>query len=233
MQLLLKIFKADGEISWLHTFKNKKANYSAFLDDLAYLVQALITLYEPTSDLSYLEKARSIIEYLQANYIDEEGVFFYFTHNKQSDILVRKKDIYDGAMPSGNALMSWNLYKSAILFGNEKWKQQSLNMLDKVKDGVIKYPNSFGVWADLMLELVQGTHEILVLGNGAEQEVRSLMANYIPNKVVMFSTEVNDHYPLMKHKIIHDEISYYVCRNYTCQLPLNSLKDVLSRVLTK
>jgi len=233
MQLLLNIFETDGEVSWLHTFKNNKANYSAFLDDLAYLVQALITLYEPTGNLSYLEKARTIIEYLQANYIDEDGIFFYFTHAKQSDILVRKKDIYDGAMPSGNALMAWNLYKSAILFGNEKWKQQSLNMLDKVKDGVIKYPNSFGVWADLMLELVQGTHEILVLGNGAEQEVRSLMANYIPNKVVMFSTEVNDHYPLMKHKIIHDEISYYVCRNYTCQLPLNSLKDVLSRVLTK
>jgi uncharacterized protein YyaL (SSP411 family) len=233
MKLLLNVFKANEEIYWLHTYKNNKANYPAFLDDLAYLVQALITLYEPTGDLSYLEKARSIIEYLQANYIDEEGVFFYFTHVKQSDILVRKKDIYDGAMPSGNALMAWNLYKSAILLGNEKWKQQSINMLDKVKDGVMKYPNSFGVWADLMLELVQGTHEILVLGKGAEQEVRALMANYIPNKVVMCSKEVNHEYPLMQHKIIHDEISYYVCRDYACQLPVHSLKEVLLMVLTK
>jgi hypothetical protein len=168
MQFMLKAFHSVEQDQWLHTYKNGVAKYSAFLDDLSYLVQALITLYEPTGNLEYLEKARTILHYIQLNYIDENGVFFYYTPSFQKDVLVRKKDIYDGAMPSGNALMAWNLYKAGILLGEEEWKRQSAQMLQTVKEGVIKYPNSFGVWANLMLEMVQGTHEILVLGPKAE-----------------------------------------------------------------
>ncbi len=233
MQLLLNVFQTDGDIAWLHTFKQDEAKYPAFLDDLAYLVQALIALYEPTGKLSYLEKARTIIAYLQANYVDEEGVFFYFTHAYQSDILVRKKDIYDGAMPSGNAIMALNLYKASILLGEENWKQQSLKMLDRVKEGVLKYPNSFGIWANLMLEMVQGTHEILVLGGKSIEEGGALMKAYIPNKVVMLSTEILDQYPLLKHKTLGEQTTFYVCRDYTCQLPVFSLEEVLLKVLTK
>ena len=233
MKLLLSVFQADGEIAWLHTYKNGQAKYPAFLDDLAYLVQALISLYEPTGDLDYLEQARTIIQYLQTNYIEEEGIFFYFTHAKQNDILVRKKDIYDGAMPSGNALMAWNLHKTAILLGEEKWKQQSLKMLDRVKEGVIKYPNSFGIWANLMLEMVQGTHEILVLGRNAINEGRELLNWYVPNKVIMLSDNIKERYPLMQHKHLNDQTTFYVCRDYTCQLPVFSQNEVLLKVLTK
>lgn len=233
MQLMLNVFQMDGEISWLHTFKKNQAKYPAFLDDLAYLVQALITIYEPTGKLSYLEKARTIIGYLQANYLDEEELFFYFTHVNQGDIMVRKKDIYDGAMPSGNALMAWNLYKASILLGEDQWKKQSIKMLEAVKEGVLKYPNSFGIWATLMLEMSQGTHEILVLGSMAKQEGATLLNAYIPNKVVMLSNEIVEQYPLMKHKHKDDTTAFYVCKDYTCQLPFNNLGDLMSFLLTK
>lgn len=233
MQLLLNVFQTDGEIAWLHTYKQDVAKYPAFLDDLAYLVQALITLYEPTGKLSYLEQARTIIAYLQTNYIDEEGVFFYFTHAYQNDILVRKIDIYDGAMPSGNAIMAWNLYKASILLGDENWKLQSLKMLDRVKEGVLKYPNSFGIWANLLLETIQGTHEILVLGEKSLEEGGTLLKAYIPNKVIMLSTEIVDQYPLLRHKTLEEQTTFYVCRDYTCQLPVFSVEEVLLRVLTK
>ena len=233
MQLLLSVFRKNGEIEWLHTFKLGEAKFPAFLDDLAYLVQALITLYEPTGKLIYLEKARAIIDYLQANYIDKDGLFFYYTHAHQTDIMVRKKDIYDGAMPSGNALMAWNLYKASILLGNATWKQQSIKMLEAVKEGVLKYPNSFGVWAGLLLEMVQGTHEILGLGPNAKEDGSELFKAYIPNKVVMLSTEIIEDYPLMQHKVLGQLTSFYVCRNYTCQLPIYKLDELLSAVLTK
>ena len=233
MSFILRVFQTDGLIAWLHTFKQDHAKYPAFLDDLAYLVQALITLYEPTGNLSYLENARKIIGYLQANYVDEEGVFFYFTHANQSDILVRKKDIYDGAMPSGNALMAWNLYRASILLGVEEWKLQAVQMIVAVKEGVLKYPNSFGIWANLMLEMVKGTHEILVLGPEAKMEGLELFRAYIPNKVVMLSAAIVEEYPLMQHKSLDEQTTFYVCRDYTCQLPVHSLDEVLLKVLTK
>jgi uncharacterized protein YyaL (SSP411 family) len=233
MQMLLSVFQKEGEIEWLHTFKLGEAKFPAFLDDLAYLVQALLTIYEPTGKLSYLKKARNIIDYLQANFIDNDGLFFYYTHAHQSDIMVRKKDIYDGAMPSGNALMAWNLYKAAILFGDDIWKQQSSKMLETVKEGVLKYPNSFGIWASLLLEMVQGTHEILVLGPTAKEDGGGLFKAYIPNKVVMLSNEIIEGYPLMQHKALGHLTTFYVCRNYTCQLPVYQLDELLSTVLTK
>ena len=233
MSFLLSVFQTDGQISWLHTFKQGVAKYPAFLDDLSYLVQALITLYEPTGKLSYLEEARTIIAYLQANYRDEEGVFYYFTHANQGDILVRKKDLYDGAMPSGNAMMAWNLYRASILLGVEDWKLQAVQMLNTVKDGLLKYPNSFGIWANLMLEMVKGTHEILVLGPEANKEGIGLFKPYIPNKVVMLSIDIVEGYPLMQHKSLEEKTTFYVCRDYACQLPLHHLDEVLLMVLTK
>jgi uncharacterized protein YyaL (SSP411 family) len=233
MRLLLSMFECDHEIPWLHTYKEGKAKFPAFLDDLAYLIQALIALYEPTGNLSYLEKAREVLIYLQDYFLDEEGVFYYYTHIGQKDILVRKKDIYDGALPSGNSLMAWNLYKLGILMGEESWKEQSLKMLDAVKEGIIKYPNSFGIWANLLLEIVQGTHEILVLGKDALEKGNELLKGYLPNKVVMLSREINENYPLMQHKAVAGETSFYVCRNYTCQLPLTSVNEVMLKVLTK
>ena len=233
IDFLLSVFYKEKESLWRHTYKNGEAKYPAFLDDLAYLVQALLSIYEPTAKLKYLEKAREIIEYLQQYFLDETGIFYYFTPSNQEDILVRKKDIYDGAMPSGNALMAWNLYRAGILLGEETWKSRAIQMVDVVKDGLIKYPNSFGVWANLMLELVQGTHEILVLGEQAKQEGLSLFEPFIPNKVVMLSKEVLEEYPLMAQKQVTDQTTFYVCKQYSCQLPVNSVQEVLLKVLTK
>jgi uncharacterized protein YyaL (SSP411 family) len=232
MKFLLKAFKGI-EDQWLHTYKNGTARFSAFLDDLSFLVQALITLYEPTGNLVYLEKARTILHYIQSNYTDENGIFFYYTPSFQKDVIVRKKDIYDGAMPSSNAIMAWNLYKAGILLGEEGWKRQSAQMLIKVREGVIKYPNSFGVWANLMLEMAQGTHEILVLGPEAHEKGTELLIHYIPNKVVMLASELDDRYPLMQQKSITGETLYYVCRDYSCQLPQKDQQAILLKVLTK
>ena len=232
IDFLLATFYHQEESLWKHTYKRGEAKYPAFLDDLAYLIQALLSIYEPTGNVKYLEKARDVILYVQQFFMEESGLFYYYTPSFQEDILVRKKDIYDGAMPSGNALMAWNLHRAGILMGQEEWRLQAVKMVDAVKEGVLKYPNSFGVWANLMLELVQGTHEILVLGQSAKEEGLSLMGQYIPNKVVMLSTEAIEQYPLMRQKKVKDQTTFYVCKNYNCQLPLTNLQEVLLKVLT-
>jgi uncharacterized protein YyaL (SSP411 family) len=233
MEFLLTVFKGKEEYGWLHTYKAGEAKFPAFLDDLAYLVQALLCIYEPTGNLFYLEKAEEILAYLEKYYLDEEGLLFYFTPSNQADILVRKKDVYDGAMPSGNAVMAWNLYRAGILFGKEDWKMQSAQMLESVKASVQKYPNSFGIWANLLLELSRGTHEILVLGKDALEKTNELLSAYIPNKVVMSATKTDERYPLMHARKQEEETAFYVCRNYSCRLPFHSIEDVLLNVLTK
>ena len=230
MDFMLTTFYDDTESKWMHTYKAGKARYSAFLDDLAFLCQALINLYEPTGEIKYLLKADEITCYLIANHDDEQGIFFYYTPGFQKDILVRKKDLYDGAIPSGNAVMAWNLHKLGILMGKPVWSRRAEKMLELQKDSVTKYPTSFGIWANLLLEYASGTNEILILGPGAASSAFDFLGHYIPNKVMMSSEKVENGYPLMENKEGIDRITYFLCRQYGCELPVFSEKNLLKQL---
>lgn len=234
MEFLLRCFEDPTTGAWLHTYKNGFARYPAFLDDLAYLVQALVFLYEPTGNLVYLKKAESLMERILLEFSDEEQVFFYFTASFQVDVPVRKKEIYDGAMPSSNAVMAWNLHRMGLLLGRADWLQRAQDMLGVLREMVVKYPTSFGVWANLLLETAKGTEEILVLGNGAAEALKDLLSHPIPNHIAMAAEQAHGGYPLMVgRKPEKDGLLYYVCRNYSCSLPVRSKEAVLAAILTK
>jgi|688.fasta_scaffold13434_2 uncharacterized protein YyaL (SSP411 family) len=233
MEFLLAAFYDNQTEQWLHTHKHGVSKYAAFLDDLAFLVQALIHLYEPTGNLVYLEKAKEIMEYIISFYSDEEGVFFYFTPDFQQDILVRKKDIYDGAIPSSNGTMAWNLLRLGILFDFNDWKARSQRMLNSVEAAALKYPSSFGVWSNLFLEFTQGTHEIVILGQDFRAAAKNLLRRYLPNKVLMATDKPSDQYPLLRGKLpVSNEMRYFACKDYTCKSPLSNDNELFIQVLT-
>src|SRR5687767_10052024 len=132
MQFLLKSFANGNSSEFFHTWKNGLAKHPAFLDDYAYLIQALILLQEITGDTGYLIKANEITLFVIENFSEEESIspeatssqpgFFFYTHKNQHDVIVRKKEIYDGAQPSGNAVMADNLYRLSLYLDNPSWK---------------------------------------------------------------------------------------------------------------
>ena len=233
MAFLLSSFenKTNGQL--LHTHKAGISKFPAFLDDVAYLIQALLFLYEPTGELGYLEKARVLMYYAIDSFSDEDQLFFYYTPNFQADILVRKKDLYDGAIPSGNSIMAWNLHRLGLLFDQQEWRKRAEMMLETVKDAAVKYPTSYGIWSNLLLEFTQGTHEILVLGPQALSMSKALLSHFVPNKVFMAASEASMGYPLMEGRLSDPETRIFICRNYACSLPLTSLEEALGLVLTK
>ena len=233
MAFLLSSFenKSDGRL--LHTYKAGISKYPAFLDDVAYLIQALLFLYEPTGELGYLEKARTLMQYAIDSFSDEDQLFFYYTPDFQEDILVRKKDLYDGAIPSGNSIMAWNLHRLGLLFDQQEWRKRAEMMLETVKEAAVKYPTSYGMWSNLLLELTQGTHEILVLGPEALPLGKALLSHFIPNKVFMAASEATTGYPLMEGRLSGADTLIFICRNYACSLPLTSLGEAFPLLLTK
>jgi uncharacterized protein YyaL (SSP411 family) len=233
MNFLLSSFENKANAQLLHTHKAGVSKYPAFLDDVAYLIQALLYLYEPTGSLDYLEKARELLQYAIEHFSDEDQLFFYYTPSFQSDILVRKKDLYDGAIPSGNAIMAWNLYRLGLLFDQQDWRKRAEMMLETVKDAAVKYPTSYGIWSNLLLEFTQGTHEILVLGPEARQMGQELLSRYVPNKVFMAAAEAKTGYPLMEGLLPAPDTKIFICRNYTCSLPLATPEEAMDLVLTK
>jgi uncharacterized protein YyaL (SSP411 family) len=163
MQFLLDKFCKSGN-EFYHTWKNGQAKFPAFLDDYAFLLSALINLQEMTADTNWLMKAKEITDFVLANFSEEETGFFYYTMIGQQDVIIRKKEIYDGALPSGNSVMAYALYHLSILFDNKNWKEKCQDLLSSIADLVVRYPTSFGIWACLLLEITIGTDEIAVTG---------------------------------------------------------------------
>jgi uncharacterized protein YyaL (SSP411 family) len=230
MQFLLSRFAAKDSNEFYHTWKNDTAKYPAFVDDYALLIQALIHLQEITADKNWLIKAKSILEYVIAYFGEKGSPFFFYTNAKQQDVIIRKKELYDGALPSGNSVMAYNLFHLSVLFDKKEWKERSLNMLSSLGNAITRHPTSFGIWACLLQEVIYGTSEIAIVGKSTGNLQTELLRQYIPHRVILISDDSDQAFPLLNDKPASDPPSIYLCRNYTCQYPVYSINELTSLI---
>lgn len=224
MSFLLDAFRREhAEMS--HTYKAKQHKYPAFLDDYAYLIQALIHLQEITGNQDYLLRAKTLAEYVDANFSDQEALHFFYTHANQEDVIVRTKEVYDGATPSGNAIMAWNLHYLSTVFDIHTWKKRSMQMTEALQSMAIKYPGSFGMWACAMADFFYGTNEIAIVGDNYDKITFSVLKYYMPNKVVQSSAGNSERFPLLSNRLKEGRTLIYVCREYSCLNPVETAAE--------
>ncbi|MFZ4770664.1 MAG: thioredoxin domain-containing protein [Ferruginibacter sp.] len=213
----------------LHTWK-KEARHPAFLEDYAYFIDACLELYECSFDAHYIQVAKQYATYVEKHFSDETELFFYFTHQLQENLIVRKKEVYDGATPSGNAIMAKNLFKLGILLDRKDWMIRSERMLEAMSAAVIKYPSSFGIWSTLLLYKAYGMHEIAIVGPNYKSHTTALTQFYIPNKIIMASKSANEYYPLLQHRGVDELTAIYLCSNYACFAPVFSVDNLMKSI---
>ena len=210
-----------GPGDWKHTWKNGQARIPAFLDDYANLAAACLSLYEWDFSRDWLRMARDLAAYVLQYFSDEESLFFYFTPSGQEDIILRKKEIYDGATPSGNSVMAAVLYRLGILLGEPDWCNRAFRMSRSMEEAVVKYPGSFGVWAQVYLLQEQGPAELAVIGPGADQLAQNILSEYyIPSALMMAAAEPDENYPLLNGRPGGVPALIYRCRHQTCDAPV-------------
>jgi uncharacterized protein len=213
--------------AFYHTWKNKTAKYPAFLDDYAYLIQALITLQEITGDADYLIKAKSLTERVIDEFSESATGFFFFTGKDQQDVIVRKKEVYDGAVPSGNAVMATNLYYLGIVFDVKEWLKRSVSMCAGLLQTISRHPTSFGVWAMMIQELKGHIPEIVIIGKQAGNVRRDFLRIFIPFRVFQSSSRENEQFPLLAGKPYSEDVLIFLCKNYTCQPPVTEVHSLI------
>ena len=228
MLFLEKSFQDVNSGLWLHTYKNNIAKYPAFLDDYAYLIHAYIHLQEITANQDYLVKAKKITELVIENFKDEISDYFYYTGKFQDDVIIRKKEVYDGATPSGNAVMATCLYYLSVIFELQEWREMSANMVGGLRKIIVKHPSSFGVWSCLVQQLVFGSPELIVTGKSVDEKLISVLNLYIPNKIIQVSGVINDTFPLLREKLFGDDFLIYICKEYACQPPVKTAEEIKS-----
>lgn len=213
----------DG-ITLYHTYKNGIGQYEAFLNDYAFLIEALLDVYHITFDLNWLTKAERYTEFVIDHFFDQESQLFFFTSAQQTDLILRRKELYDSALPSGNSTMVRNLQRLGILLDRATYKDKSSTMLRKLKDTIEKYPSSFSRWGSVMLSQIHPHFEIAIVGKKAKQMAQAINEQYLPNKLMMATEQEQNQYPLLSGKMPTNDTLIYVCQNYACQLPVTSLE---------
>ncbi|HET9056838.1 MAG TPA: thioredoxin domain-containing protein [Chitinophagaceae bacterium] len=230
MEALLEKFNAENN-RLFHTYKRGVAKYPAFLDDYAFLIQALIYLQEITSNTEWLMKAKELTEFVKENFEEKETGFFYFTESSQKDVIVRKKEVYDGATPSGNSVMVLNLIYLSIIFNIPTWQEQATKSLSSLLQTVIRYPGSFGVWVSALIDQCVGINEIAIVGPQFDVFRDKLISHYLPNKILQTSLNVNTAFPLQNRKPGSNKTLLFLCKNYTCLQPVTTVNSLLELIV--
>lgn len=215
--LLTNFVQADGHFH--HTYKEGKTQYAAFLNDYAYLIAAILDVYALTFDTELLAKAKTITDFVLEHFLDEAAKMFYFTA-VDSELIVRKKEVYDSAVPSGNSTMVRNLQRLGLLLDEERYRTLARQMLQALADTVTRHPSSFGRWAMGMLYEAYPTQEIAIVGKDALKKARSIQRQFVPNYVLMIGADGDERYPLLAGKKVMDKTMIYICENYACQRPV-------------
>lgn len=220
--------KEPGE--FYHTWKNSQAKHPAFLDDYAFLADALLHLHEITGDVSWLMKATQVTEYAIQYFSEQDTGLFFYTREHQADIIVRKKEVYDGALPSGNAVMAVILYRLGILLDRQEWKERSDRMVNALGQTIVRYPTSFGYWAAWLLERTAGTVELAIVGKAPAAMHQELLRFFIPHKVLMISSGGDSPFPLLAGKQVSGPTEIFVCKDFACLQPVTSVEAVMSLI---
>lgn len=231
--------RAEEVIAWLeqnmqspneylyHTYTSGVAKSMAFLEDYACLIQAYIELHKVSGQSSYLLKAKKWMDYVQAHFIDEQGVFFYFTSDEQKEGIVRKKDSYDGATPSSNAMICLSLIYLGSIFDEPKWVEQSTKMLASMHSMLVQYPSSFGYWAQSFYQLGTGVSELVGVGKGVNKNLTPILKKFLPHVLTLWVEEEDKRFPITINKKGIDS-QYFICKNKTCSIPTSQLEDILA-----
>lgn len=228
--------RPDGRL--LHRYRDGEAAITAYLDDYAFFISGLIELYEGIFDATYLKAALELNNDLIKHFWDEKSGGFYFTPDDGERLIVRKKEVYDGAMPAGNSVAMLNLLRLARITGDPGLEEKAATIGRTFSTEVSQAPSAH---TQLMVavDFAAGpSYEVVVAGHPDAVDTRamlnSLNTRFIPNKIVLLRTtgqekpDITEIAPFTKEQsAIGGRATAYVCRNYSCKEPTADISKML------
>lgn len=220
----------DGRL--LHRFRDGHAAVAANADDYAFMIWALLELYEATFDTRYLLKALEYQSHLSAYFRDEKDGGFYFTPVDAEQLLTRPKEIYDGAIPSGNSVAFLNALRLSRITGDVEMDERAHEIYRAFGEQVEAAPTMFTQFLCGLDFAIGPSNEVVITGTMEHPDTKAMITtlqkSFLPNKVVMFRLDSSDHPEIdtiapyaQSCTAANGRATAYVCRQFTCSLPTN------------
>ena len=213
----------------LRTWKDGRAKLNAYIEDYANLADGLVDLFQVSGEVRYLKEAKRLADLMITEFWDEENGGFFFTANDHEELIVRTKDFYDNATPSGNSVAADVLLKLAKLTSDEKYERFASTVLRLAAAQLKRHPQGFGRTLSAIEFFLGDSKEIVLIGDEDGTLGREVWSEYRPGKVVVpanGSTE-SEMIPLIEGRAAIDgKPTAYVCENFACRMPVTTVEEL-------
>jgi uncharacterized protein YyaL (SSP411 family) len=228
-----------GQGRLLKRYRNGSAGLVAHLNDYAFMVWGLLELYQATYDARYLENAIDLNAKMLKHFWDKQNGGLYMTADDGEKLLFRSKEIYDGAIPSGNSAAAYNLLRLAHLTGNTDYIQKVEDIIKAFSDQIGKYPAGHCMLMVALEYAFNPNYEVVIVGKPQQEDTLGMLAAlrrpFIPAKVVLFrpsddgqAADIIKMAPYTRSMAARNgRATAYVCQDFACKLPTTSIEQML------
>ena len=239
--MLAKLRDKNGRL--LKRSRLGKAGLPGHVEDYAFAVWGLLNLYEATYEVRYLAEAKALNDILLKHFWDPAGGGLFITADDGEELLVRGKEIYDGAIPSGNSVSALNLLRLARMTGHTDYEDRAGALMRAFSGTVDASPMAFTQLMSALDFALGPTFEVVIVGNPDADDTRAMVAAlrsaYLPGLVSILRDpqSPNDLAALVPYTkemtMREDKATAYVCRNFACNQPTTSIETMLEQVGAK
>ncbi|MCB9183243.1 MAG: thioredoxin domain-containing protein [Flavobacteriales bacterium] len=225
-QLLSRVRRNDGGVH--HSWKAGEASINGYLEDYAFLCEALVALYECTFEERWLLEAKALIAHARRHFLDEATGFFHFTSDQDPRLIARPVELEDNVVPASNSSLAKALHLVGTLLDDAEDRDLAGRMLAAMLPRMSAHPWSHSNWGTLAHWLGWPFHEIAITGPEAMTLREELALRYIPCRV-MLGTRSESTLPLLTDKRLPGT-TIHVCIDHACRLPVHTVKDALEEL---
>ena len=200
------------------SFHDGKRGVKGFLCDYAGYAFAELALYKATLNNEYLERAKHLCDKVMDDFSDNTDGFYLYGEDSE-ELIVRPKETYDGAIPSGNSVMAYNLVRLSMLTDEEKYQNAAAKQLDFLAADACGYPAGYGMFLTALLEYSEPPIKITVIPDAQTDTTR------LPLSLPLDAAAVLKH-PSKEQPLRDNKTTYYVCKGHHCLPPTNELNSI-------
>lgn len=243
-----KLIDEEGQL-YIRYRDNEAANHGQ-LDDYAFFSMALLCLYDATFDITYLKQAIELADKMLLDFWDDINDGFFLTSTEAEELIYRPKEVYDGAIPSGNSVAGYVLQRIAHITGKPKYREYADKQLRFLAGQSRNYPAGFCFTQLAFLSALYPSKEIVCVVDNKDDNITTaktikknpednpefvelkhyMASHYEPNTIVLVKTDKNQEELqniadyVKDYHVINDKTTYYVCENHSCKAPVNQLQ---------
>ncbi|MDX6670610.1 MAG: uncharacterized protein QOI91_973 [Solirubrobacteraceae bacterium] len=211
------------------TWKEGRARLDGYLEDHAYLIEALLTLYEATFDPRWFGAARELADVMVAAFGDPERGGFFSTATDHEQLAARRKDLEDTPIPSGSSSAALGLLRLAALTGEREYERQALGALRLVHEVAPQHPQAFAHLLQALAFYVSPVREVALVGDDLAPLERAVRGAHRPYVVLAGTRDGDGGVPLLEGRTpVDGRAAAYVCESFTCLRPVTEPDELLA-----